>query len=71
MKKNRLTPEETLNFIENAKKALWHSQISGPSQAISLRIPKSLLEAFKLKCKNKGLSYQTEIKNLMRQSLLE
>lgn len=70
MKPQRLTPEEVLEFIEESKKLFWHSQMSGPSQAISLRVPKSLLEAFKLKCRSEGKLYQSEIKELMRQSLL-
>lgn len=72
--KNKLTNEQILDFIENSKKMFWANQSLDKnleaSTPVSIRIPNSLLKAFKIKCANENLHYQTEIKNLMRKSLL-
>lgn len=74
MKKNKLTNEQIIDFIENSKKIFWAIQTSDhkptASTSISIRIPNSLLEAFKTKCKIENLHYQSEIKNLMYKSLM-
>jgi predicted DNA binding CopG/RHH family protein len=42
----------------------------GPSQLISIKVPPSLLRAFKAKAQANGLKYQTQIKSLMKAWLL-
>jgi predicted DNA binding CopG/RHH family protein len=69
LKGPRLSTEETLQFIEDYKKIVFESTQDTSSQAISLRVPKSLLSAFKTHCKANGISYQKKIKDLMREFL--
>ncbi len=70
LKGPRLTTEQTLQFIEDYKKIVFQSTQETGSQAISLRIPKSLLSAFKTHCQANGISYQKKIKELMRDFLI-
>lgn len=74
MKKNKLTNEQIIDFIENSKKMFWAAQTANQtpeaSTSISIRMPNSLLKAFKTKCASSDVLYQTEIKNLIRKSLL-
>ncbi len=68
LKSPRLTPEQSMEFVENFKKVVLASDQKG-STLISLRVPKSLLAAFKMKCLSENKPYQTEIKKLMAQYL--
>lgn len=70
LKGPRLTTEQTLQFIEDYKKVVFESSQDTSSQAISLRVPKSLLSAFKTHCQANGISYQKKIKELMRNFLM-
>lgn len=70
LKSNRLTPEQSMEFIESFKKVVLASDQQG-STLISLRVPKSLLAAFKMKCQSENRSYQAEIKKLMARYLAE
>ncbi len=57
------TPEQVLTFLEN------YRQMQGgedKSKLISIKVPESLLSAFRQKCELHGLKYQTQIKQLMR-----
>jgi len=57
------TPEQILTFLDN------YRQMQGgedKSKLISMKVPESLLEAFRQKCELRGLKYQTQIKQLMR-----
>lgn len=61
-------PEQVWKFLED-----YNQIIQGKdqvTQAISLRIPKNILEAFKSKAQFKGLKYQTQIVKLMRDWIL-
>jgi uncharacterized protein (DUF4415 family) len=44
---------------------------SRKSKLISLKIPEDLLDVFKQQCELNGVKYQTQIKQLMRDYLLE
>jgi predicted DNA binding CopG/RHH family protein len=59
-----LTPDQIIEFLENYRQLM----ASRPEkcQLISLRIEPSLLNAFKQKAKLEGFHYQTKIKQLMR-----
>ena len=39
---------------------------AGPSRLISMKVPDSLLTAFKIRCRLEDLRYQTQIKRLMQ-----
>lgn len=67
----KLTPEQTMEFLENYKKMLFSIDQDRGSQAISIRIPKSLLESFKLVCQSKGIAYQTQMNHLIRDFLIK
>lgn len=64
-----LTPDQILEFLENFQ--ALSSEVPEKCQLISLKIEPSLLEAFKTKSKLSGVAYQTQIKKLMRQWILE
>ncbi|HED15861.1 MAG TPA: hypothetical protein ENI64_03440 [Gammaproteobacteria bacterium] len=58
------TPEQILTFLEN------YRQMQGSedkSKLISMKVPESLLAAFRQKCGLHGYKYQTQIKQLMRE----
>ncbi len=59
-----LTPDQILEFLENFRNLM--SETPQKCQLISLKIEPSLLNAFKLKSKLSGVSYQTQIKKLMK-----
>lgn len=59
-----LKPEEILRFLEEFRTVF--AQRETPSKLISIKIPESLLKAFKAKAQLSGVRYQTQIKNLMR-----
>ena len=61
----KLTPEQTMEFIENFKMTIFAADHKGASKAISLRVPQSLLAAFKLKALSENKPYQAIIKKLM------
>ena len=61
------TADQVLDFQANYR--LLHES-SNDSRAISIRIPEPLLEAFKTQCKLKGVKYQTQIKKLMKDWLI-
>lgn len=67
----KLSPEEILEFIENFKSIISQSQENDKSCLISLKIPQSLLSAFKTKAQINNLRYQTQIKKLMRDWVLD
>lgn len=64
-----LTPDQILEFLENFR--VLSSEVPEKCQLISLKIEPSLLEAFKIKSKLSGVAYQTQIKKLMKEWLLE
>lgn len=60
----KMRPEEILRFLEEFR--ILNSSSNGKSRLISLKIPESMLELFKLKARLEGKKYQTQIKSLMQ-----
>ena len=65
----KLTPEQTLSFLDNFRQLHGHHQVKTKSKLISIKIPENLLNAFKAKAQLENIPYQTLIKNLMIKSL--
>lgn len=63
----QMSTEEILSFLESFR--LLHGQQPETSKLISIKIPESLLDAFRKKCEIHGTRYQTQIKKLMREWL--
>ncbi len=63
-----MTPDQILEFLENYR-MLFSTIPEKRSQLISLKIEPSLLKAFKRKAELEGISYQTQIKKLMKEWL--
>lgn len=58
----RMSPEEVLQFLEDFR--LMHEKPAA-SRLISMKVPEPLLAAFRFKCSERGVKYQTRIKELM------
>lgn len=56
-KKEKLTPEQALDFLENFRK--MNEGIDEPAKAISLRVPGNILNAFKTIAQSRKMGYQT------------
>jgi len=65
-----LKPEHILRFLEDFR-LLHGSADSSQSRLISIKIPETLLRAFKEQSELNGVRYQTQIKKLMRDWLLK
>ncbi len=63
------TPLEIVKYIESTQNLSLMT--SGKTKLISIKVPEALLKAFKLKCEGQGLRYQTQIKKLMMEWLVE
>lgn len=59
---SKATPKQVLTFLENYR--LMQSP-SDKSKLISIKIPESLLAAFRQQCDLNSIKYQTQIKELM------
>jgi len=64
-KQSQLTTTQIAQFLEDYRSLMMNNS-KGKSKLISIKIPESLLNTFKLKCENKGIKYQTQIKALMK-----
>ena len=65
----KMTPEQIIEYLEGFRLlTAFHPE---KCKLISLKIEPTLLETFKTKSKLNGVPYQTQIKNLMRQWILE
>ena len=60
----KLTPLQIVCFIEDFRK-IHGSPSQRKSKLISLKVAEDLLQTFRTRCELEGLSYQTQIKNLM------
>ncbi len=58
----RMSPEEILQFLEDFR---LMQEKPAASKLISLKVPEPLLSAFRFKCSERGVKYQTRIKELM------
>ncbi|MBN4050078.1 hypothetical protein JYT17_00490 [Nitrospira defluvii] len=60
----KLSPDHIAEFLESFR--LMHAP-ADKTKLISIKIPESLLSAFRNKCETNKLKYQTQIKTLMRE----
>lgn len=67
MKRNKISPEEAVEFIESFNK-MMHDK-DEPTEAISLRIPANLLRAVKTTAKMQDKKYQSLIISFIREGL--
>ena len=58
-----MTPDQILRFLDDFRRL--HSHKPAPSKLISMKVPEPLLAAFRFKCRERGVKYQTRIKELM------
>lgn len=56
------TTKQVLTFLENYR--LMHAP-NDKSKLVSIKIPESLLGAFRQQCELSGIKYQTQMKQLM------
>lgn len=63
-----LSAMDIVRFLDDFKRI--HGHVESRSRLISLKVPEPLLAAFKIESRLRGIPYQTQIKNLMRQWLL-
>ncbi len=64
-----LTPDQILQFLEDFR--ALHGTPRSPSRLISLKVPQDLLDAFRAKAGLIGTPYQTQIKRLMKDWLIQ
>lgn len=59
-----MSPDQILQFLEDFRRL--HGSKPAPSKLISLKVPRDLLSAFRAKAALTATPYQTQIKRLMR-----
>lgn len=64
-----LSPEDIVRFLDDFRKL--HAAANTRSRLISLKVPESLLAAFRTKARLHGVPYQTQIKHLMQAWITE
>jgi predicted DNA binding CopG/RHH family protein len=64
-----MTADQVLRFLEDFRKL--HAQHPARSKLISLKVPEDLLQAFRQRAELAGVPYQTQIKQLMREWVLD
>jgi len=64
-----MTADEVIRFLEDFRKL--HARRPSRSRLISLKVPQDLLQAFRQKAELAGVPYQTQIKRLMREWVLD
>lgn len=69
IKRQHITPEEALHFLESMRKL--QEDVDEPSIPISLRVPANLLRALKMKAKIDQRKYQSLIIYYIRKGLRE
>lgn len=60
---------ERLRFLDQYRQLHSARQTGSKSRLISLKVPEDLLEQFKQQCRIDGVKYQTQIKQLMMESI--
>lgn len=63
-KENRLSPEDSLRFLEDFKKVVYGRDLK--TKLISVRVPENILNSFKIKASEENKKYQSLIVQLMR-----
>ena len=66
----QMTPEQIIQFLDDFRQ-LHGAKASTRSKLISIKVPENLLGAFKAKAAHTGIPYQTQIKTLMREWVLQ
>ncbi len=67
----QMSVTERLQFLDNYRKLHGTRAQSSKSKLISLKVPEDLLDTFKRQCELNGVKYQTQIKQLMRDYLVD
>lgn len=62
----KMTPKQILEFLESFRSL---NNMEEKTKLISIKIPESMLKAFRAKCELEGVKYQTQIKSLMKEWL--
>ncbi len=60
----QMTTEQIVQFLDDFR-LLHGNPNQHKSKLISLKVQQNLLNAFRFKCEQQGLKYQTQIKSLM------
>lgn len=64
-----LTPDQVLQFLDDFRRL--HGNRPAKSKLISLKVPEDLLNTFKAKARMINRPYQTQIKALMKEWVLD
>jgi len=64
-----MNPDEIASFLDDFRRLHGHSSLEGTSKLISLKVSGPLLNAFRQRCEQDGVKYQTRIKQLMKDYL--
>ena len=65
-----MTPDQIIQFLDDFRQ-LHGANNPSKSRLISIKVPENLLNAFKVQAARNGMPYQTQIKALMRDWLVE
>jgi uncharacterized protein (DUF4415 family) len=66
-----MTPTDIVKFLDEFRLIAAGAVDQGTQKLISIRIPEGLLRSFRAKCGLDGRRYQSKIKELMRDWLLD
>jgi predicted DNA binding CopG/RHH family protein len=66
---SEMSADEIVRFLDDFRRI--HGNKPGKSRLISMKVSDELLAAFKAKAKLTNVRYQTQIKNLMRDWLMD
>ncbi len=64
-----LTPDQVIRFLDDFRRL--HGKRPARSKLISMKVPEDLLNTFKAKAKMINMPYQTQIKTLMKEWVLD
>jgi uncharacterized protein (DUF4415 family) len=64
-----MTPDQVIRFLDDFRRL--HGGSPRQSKLISIKVPEDLLEAFRHKARLSDTRYQTQIKKLMKDWVLE
>ncbi len=65
----KLTPDQVIRFLDDFRRL--HGKRPARSKLISMKVPEDLLNTFKAKAKMINMPYQTQIKTLMKEWVLD
>ena len=60
-----MTPDQIAQFLEDFR-VLHGSNSPDKSRLISMKVPQTLLDAFRVQCRLRNIPYQSQIKILMK-----